>query len=70
MIDFLRGKGVGTGVHYIPNHVQPYFAKYGYPMPVTDKIWKEILTLPLYYDMSSPDIELVIQSVQEFFNNK
>jgi dTDP-4-amino-4,6-dideoxygalactose transaminase len=66
MMDFLQNKGVGTGIHYIANHIQPYFSQYAQPLPVTEKIWKEILTLPLYYDMTENDVDLVVQSVQEF----
>jgi dTDP-4-amino-4,6-dideoxygalactose transaminase len=67
IMDFLGGKGVGTGVHYIANHIQPYFSCYAQPMPGTEKIWKEILTLPLYYEMTEGDIDLVIKSVADFF---
>jgi dTDP-4-amino-4,6-dideoxygalactose transaminase len=67
IIDFLNNKGVGTGIHYIPNHIQPYFSQYAHPLPVTETIWKEILTLPLYYDMTERDVDLVIQSVTAFF---
>lgn len=67
LAEFLKGKGVGTGINYIPNHIQPYFQQYAGRLPVTEKIWKEILTLPLYYDMSESDIDLVIQSVKGFF---
>jgi perosamine synthetase len=67
-MEFLKTKGVGTGVHYIANHIQPFFSKYSTPLPVTDKLWKEILTLPLYFDMSDADVDLVIQSVKEFCN--
>lgn len=67
MIDFLKGKGVGTGIHYIANHIQPYFLKYAKPLPVTERIWNEILTLPLYYDMSESDVDSVIKSVTAFF---
>ncbi len=66
MMDFLKGSGVGTGVHYIANHIQPYFARYAKPLPVTERIWNEILTLPLYYDMSESDVDLVIKSVTAF----
>jgi len=66
MMDFLSEKGVATGVHYIANHIQPYFSRYAQPMPVTETIWKEILTLPLYYDMTEKDVDLVIQSVIDF----
>ena len=65
-MEFLKTKGVGTGVHYIANHIQPFFSKYAVPLPVTDRVWKEILTLPLYSDMKDSDIDLVIQSVKEF----
>ncbi len=67
LMDFLRERGVGTGIHYIANHIQPFFAPYNKPLPVTDGIWKEILTLPLYYDMAEADIDLVIASVTGFF---
>jgi len=65
-MDFLKEKGVGSGVHYVANHIQPYFAKYAKPLPVTERIWQEILTLPLYYDMSDDDVELVIRSMTDF----
>ncbi|MEK7845606.1 MAG: DegT/DnrJ/EryC1/StrS family aminotransferase, partial [Nitrospinota bacterium] len=67
VMDFLKERGVGTGVHYIANHIQPYFLQYSKPLTVTEKVWKEILTLPLYYDMDESDIDLVIKSVTSFF---
>jgi dTDP-4-amino-4,6-dideoxygalactose transaminase len=67
MMDFLGSKGVGTGVHYIANHIQPFFSSYAQSMPLTEKIWKEILTLPLYCDMTEDDVNLVVGSVNAFF---
>ena len=67
MIAFLKEKGIGTGIHYIPNHLQPFFASFATSLPVTEQIGEEILTLPLYNDMTDQDVELVIQSVAEFF---
>ncbi|HOE17684.1 MAG TPA: DegT/DnrJ/EryC1/StrS family aminotransferase [Syntrophorhabdaceae bacterium] len=67
MMDFLASKGVASGVHYIPNHLQPFFSKYATGLPATEKVWKEIVTLPLFYDMTDNDVELVISSVREFF---
>ena len=69
MMDFLNSKGVGSGVHYIANHIQPYFSRYARPMPITEKIWKEILTLPLYFDMTEDNISLVTRSVNTFFKD-
>ena len=70
MRDFMSSKGVGTGVHYIANHIQPYFSRYAQPMPVTEKIWKEIITLPLYCDMTEDDVDLVVKTVINFLNIK
>jgi perosamine synthetase len=66
MMNFLATKGVASGVHYIPNHIQPLFKNYATELPVTEMIWKEIVTLPLFYDMTEEDVNLVISSVIEF----
>ncbi len=64
---FLKERGIETGIHYIPNHLQSFFKKYATRLPVTERIWQEILTLPLYYDLSDDDVGLVIDSIKEFF---
>ncbi|MDP2923765.1 MAG: DegT/DnrJ/EryC1/StrS family aminotransferase [Candidatus Omnitrophota bacterium] len=64
---FLKERGIETGIHYIPNHLQSFFKKYATKLPVTERIWQEILTLPLYYDLSDDDVGLVIDSIKEFF---
>jgi len=69
LIEFLKGRGVGTGIHYIPNHLQPFFKSYTTSLPVTEQIYKEILTLPLYYDMTDEQVFTVIQAVSDFSLN-
>jgi perosamine synthetase len=68
LMDFLTLKGIGSGVHYIPNHIQPFFKQYTSELPVTEKVWQEIATLPLYYDMNDNDIQMVIDAITEFFS--
>ncbi len=68
LMDFLSSRGVGSGVHYIPNHIQPFFRQYTAELPITEKVWHEIITLPLYYDMADEDIRTVINGVVKFFN--
>ncbi len=68
LIAFLKDKGVGTGIHYIPNHLQPFFKHFATPLPVTEQIGEEILTLPLYYDMTDEQVFTVIESISDFFN--
>lgn len=67
LMDYLSSKGIGSGVHYIANHTQPFFSSFYCPLPVTEKICEEIITLPLYYDMSDNDVSSVVESVKEFF---
>ncbi len=68
LIAFLNEKGVGTGIHYIPNHLQPFFKPFATSLPVTEQIYEEILTLPLYYDMTDENVATVIEAVSDFSN--
>ena len=66
-MDFLKERGIGTGVHYIANHLQPAFKAYvKEPLPLASQLSEQIVTLPLYYDMSDSDAEKVIKSVLSF----
>lgn len=67
LMKFLKRKNIDSGVHYIPNHLQPFFKNSRNRLPVTERLWKEIITLPLYYEMSDGEQALVIDSVREFF---
>lgn len=66
LMKYLAGKGIGAGVHYIPNHIQPLFAGSRVSLPVTERVFEEILTLPLYYEMTDAEVESVVQAVQTF----
>lgn len=63
----LNGMGVGTGMHYPPNHLLSYFARDNVRLPRTERIAQEIVTLPLYYEMRDEDVERVIEAVSSFF---
>lgn len=65
---YLNEQGIGTGINYIPNHIQPLFRKENNDLKVTDRIFKEIITLPLYTDMSDNEQGKVITEVIRFFN--
>jgi len=66
-MEFLKARGIDSGVHYIPNHLQPFFEDDKVVLPVTEKVWQEIVTLPLYYDMTDDDVQTVIDAVCVFF---
>lgn len=67
LCEHLAADGVGTGVHYPPNHRQSYFSLFAHhDLPATDQAYREIVTLPLYCDMTDDDVDRVIGSVEGF----
>jgi perosamine synthetase len=70
LMAYLRERGIGTGVNYIPNHLQPLFAHYRISLPVTEQLYREILNLPLYFEMTDSDLEKVIDSIHTFFQEE
>lgn len=69
VMNALSAKGIGTQVHYIPVHTQPYYRnKYGYDWgkcPAAEAYYQQALSLPLYPAMSDDNVEHVIQAVLE-----
>lgn len=65
---FLKKFGISTGVHYIPNNIYEMYKGYCGETPVCNKVWKRVLTLPFYPDMSNKDIAYVIKYIRRFFN--
>jgi dTDP-4-amino-4,6-dideoxygalactose transaminase len=56
----LYERGIETGVHYRPNHTLSYFSRpEAAPLPVTERIYPELLTLPLHPDLDEADIDYV-----------
>jgi len=68
LIVHLKQNGIETRVQFIPNHLQPAFSQEAVQLPVTEQIFKEIVTLPLYFEMKDADIDRVISSVYSFFD--
>jgi dTDP-4-amino-4,6-dideoxygalactose transaminase len=67
---YLRANGVGAGVHYpLPVHLQPAWQgrPVEWPLPVTEECAEEILSLPMYPELSEGDAEHVAELVRGFF---
>jgi UDP-4-amino-4,6-dideoxy-N-acetyl-beta-L-altrosamine transaminase len=66
----LKAKGVGSQVHYIPVHRQPYWrARYGaLDLPGADAFYARILSLPLFPAMRDGDPARVAQALAEALN--
>jgi len=68
--EWLVSKDIGVGMHYpIPIHLQEAWREYGgddYSLPVTEQITKEILSLPMYPEMSREQVKYVCDGISEF----
>lgn len=66
VMNALRAKDVGTQVHYIPVHRQPYYrARYGaLSLPGADAYYAHALSLPLFPSMSNADIDRVVEALR------
>jgi len=64
----LAAAGIGTQVHYIPVHLQPWYRRtYGYgpgKCPVAEAYYERALSLPLYPALTDDDVARVIGSVR------
>jgi len=72
LIARLAERGIGTSVHFIPLHRQPYWRdSYGLraaDFPVAEAAFETMLTLPLYTRMSDADQERVIAALHELLS--
>lgn len=63
---FLQEKGISTGVHYIPNNHYDMYRNCKGETPVAEKVWKKLLTLPLYPDLTDEEVDYIIGEVRAF----
>ncbi len=68
----LEQEGISTGIHYpVPIHLQPVSATYGYGpqaeglLPVSETAARQIVSLPLYAELTDEQIERVINAVKK-----
>jgi dTDP-4-amino-4,6-dideoxygalactose transaminase len=65
----LTQRGVGTSVHWLPLHMHPYYREtYGYApedLPVACSLYPEIITLPIYPDMTGDDVSYVCGAIKD-----
>ncbi|MFZ6035975.1 MAG: UDP-4-amino-4,6-dideoxy-N-acetyl-beta-L-altrosamine transaminase [Patescibacteria group bacterium] len=69
----LADQGIGTQVHYIPVHMQPYYQKnFGYHLgdfPIAEDFYEQELSLPLYPDLTNTDVTRVITAIKSLSAN-
>jgi dTDP-4-amino-4,6-dideoxygalactose transaminase len=71
---YLTERGIGTQIHYpVPIHMQEAAQFLGYrkgDLPVTEKVSGEVLSLPMYPELTDAQIDRVAASVTEFIRKK
>jgi perosamine synthetase len=67
----LKSEGIGVGIHYpIPIHLQPVYKQlFGFregDFPIAEKFSREILSLPIYPQLSTDEVKFICEKVTEF----
>lgn len=69
MMDDLKAKGIGVGIHYpLPLHLQPAMKHRGYQLgdfPEAEQAAKQIISLPIYPELPIEDADYIVDSLLE-----
>jgi len=70
LLDHLHEKGVGAGIHYpVPIHLQKSMRHLGYSpgsLPVTEQVVAEIISLPIYAELTAEMIDYIDMSIKHY----
>ena len=70
LIEYLQEKEIGTIIHYpIPPHLSEAYQYLNIQkgeLPITEALAEEVLSLPMYTDMSESELNYVIKTMNEF----
>lgn len=70
LLKHLKARGIEAGIHYpIPLHLQPVYRDLGYRLgdfPLTEHAANQILSLPMYPELTNEQIEYVADAIREF----
>ncbi len=62
----LAENNIPTGIHYKPNHLLTFYGAGSVKLPITEKVYSEILTLPLHPDLTINDVDLICNIINKF----
>jgi dTDP-4-amino-4,6-dideoxygalactose transaminase len=67
LIEYLKTRGVGTGVHYLSNSRYPMYAHNH--IPLAEELDDKIISLPCHLRMSDEDVDYVVECVTTFYRD-
>ena len=67
--EYLNRNGIGAKVYFEPVHKSLFYKRLGYhiELPVTEKVCNEVLTLPMYPELSLEEMDYMADKIKEFF---
>lgn len=65
VIRMLKRRDVATSVHYLPLTLHPLFKAHAGATPVAESVWQEMITLPLFPDMTDEQVDYVVDAVRQ-----
>ncbi|MBA7508997.1 dTDP-3-amino-3,4,6-trideoxy-alpha-D-glucose transaminase [subsurface metagenome] len=72
--EYLSKNGISTGIHYpiaLPNLIAYKYLKYAPDdFPISSKLQNEILSLPMYPELTEEEIDYVVYKIKEFYNKE
>jgi perosamine synthetase len=66
LILHLKRKGIATSVHYMPLPMHPLFRSSKAIVPVAERVWNSMITLPLFPDLKDTEVDYVVEALQAF----
>lgn len=68
LIELLKEHGIGTSVHFIPNHLQSYYrslTENSIKLPITEKVFNSIISLPFFEDLTESQIKKICKIINK-----
>ena len=69
LIDKINGKGIGTSVHYIPVHTQPFYKKnFDFKIgdfPLSENFYKNEVSIPIHVKLTEKEINFIIKEIKK-----
>jgi perosamine synthetase len=72
LLNYLKANNIEASAHFDPPlHSQKYLKKYAKEkLPITDKLSKEIITLPIFPDMAKKEVIYTVKTIKKFLDKK
>ena len=73
LMKYLSSKGIMTKVYFSPVHLASFYRdklKYRCDLPNTERIAKQVLTLPMYPELTKKEMDYSVESISEFYKER